>query len=382
MDEHYFQWVPNFYIILVAPPGVAGKTTTVSIGGNMLREIEDINFGPNVITWQQLVTSMANAKQLLPIGDTPIVTAEDMLNQMYYEQCAVTYISGELGNLLDPKDRDMVDALVALWDAQEGPWSKETKTQGADVINNPAISILACTTPAWIRESFPPYFIHGGLASRCIFVFADKKRKLVAYPSTQVKDRQEAEDYRKKLVEDLQDIHNMMGEFGLTPEAITWGENWYKNHWDDSVVDDHMKEVRYGGYRARKQTHLHKIAMILSAAKRSDRVVRLEDLQEANKLLDVIEPSMMKVFEHIGMSDDTRGLSEIIQATRLQHKIAKSDLFRALSHTLSLKQFDEALNAGVAAGYIRLHQAGDTLYVIYKEGQDEEFNSPAEDPQQ
>src|SRR3989304_116541 len=58
IDQKFFQWVPNFYIVLVAPPGIVSKSTTANVGMNLLRKLEEIKFGPDVITWQQLITSL------------------------------------------------------------------------------------------------------------------------------------------------------------------------------------------------------------------------------------------------------------------------------------------------------------------------------------
>jgi hypothetical protein len=77
----------------------------------------------------------------------------------------------------------MVDLLVSLWDGKQGAFEKKTKGSGSDSVENPWINLIACTTPAWIAGNFPEYMIGGGFTSRCIFVYAEKKAKLVAYPS-------------------------------------------------------------------------------------------------------------------------------------------------------------------------------------------------------
>jgi len=61
VDMGYFKWFPNFYIILVAPPGIVSKSTTAGIGMSLLRQVPDIQFGPDVITWQALVQSFAES---------------------------------------------------------------------------------------------------------------------------------------------------------------------------------------------------------------------------------------------------------------------------------------------------------------------------------
>jgi len=47
IDQGYFQWTPNFYIIFTAPPGIVSKSTTASIGMRLLREVPGIQFGPD-----------------------------------------------------------------------------------------------------------------------------------------------------------------------------------------------------------------------------------------------------------------------------------------------------------------------------------------------
>src|SRR5215203_157636 len=60
IDQAYFSWYPNLYVILVAPPGIVSKSTTADVGMSLLRQVREINFGPSVVTWQSLVKSFAD----------------------------------------------------------------------------------------------------------------------------------------------------------------------------------------------------------------------------------------------------------------------------------------------------------------------------------
>jgi hypothetical protein len=42
IDEIKFQWFPNFYIVLVAPPGIVSKTTTMGIGHDLLKLVPGV----------------------------------------------------------------------------------------------------------------------------------------------------------------------------------------------------------------------------------------------------------------------------------------------------------------------------------------------------
>src|SRR6266699_3166770 len=73
IDMRKFVWTPNFYIILVGPPGVAAKSTSISIGAKLLSRVPGLTFGPESMTWQALAeclsTSTEFVKYYLPSGE-------------------------------------------------------------------------------------------------------------------------------------------------------------------------------------------------------------------------------------------------------------------------------------------------------------------------
>ena len=40
IDQRYFQWTPNFYIVLVGPAGVAAKSTSLRSGMKLLEKLK------------------------------------------------------------------------------------------------------------------------------------------------------------------------------------------------------------------------------------------------------------------------------------------------------------------------------------------------------
>lgn len=348
IDQKYFQWIPNFYVILVAPPGIISKSTTANIGMNLLRKLKEVKFGPDVITWQALVTSLAKATVADPDPREPGV---------FYPMSAVTFCSDELGNLLNPQDRDLVDALVTLWDGKQGTFKKETKMSGSDVIENPFVNVIGCTTPAWISGNVPEYMIGGGFTSRCVFVYGDKKRQLVPYVDENVPP--EFEDMAKKLVHDLEVISMMFGQYGLAPDAREWGRAWYKHHWDNPPSG--LTGDQFGGYLARKQTHLHKLSMVVAASKSDTLLITKEDLEFAHSIVSSVEQDMPKVFSRIGQTEITRSTFEIIRMVEAQEGITQVELFKRLYRTLSYQDFIHALSGAVNSLQIRAIQDGNDM---------------------
>lgn len=349
----HFRWTPNFYIILVAPPGVVSKTTTIDIGRRLLIKVPGINLGPDALTWQSLVQSLAKATELVVLGDGT-----------KFEMSAITLYSGELGTLLDPKDRQMVDALVSLWDARDS-FDKATKTSGSDHLAFPWLNVIACTTPAWISEHMPEYMAAGGLMSRCIFLYADTKDKFVAYPQMTLP----AGWLRmgEMLVEDLAAISGLAGPFSIAPSALEWGEAWYREHWNGNGLNN---DGHYLGYRARKQTHLHKLAMIVSAAQRSTLTIELEDLVFAEQMLVALEKDSARVFANVGIAQDSRGQNELLEILRKFGGGMKKDLFKHLIKHLTWTQYERAIESCVKAGEVYTVSYGDDHFLQIRDRPD------------
>lgn len=351
IDQAYFKWYANFYICLVAPPGIVSKSTTAGIGMNLLRQVPDIHFGPDVVTWPALVSAFAEKKESFQLGDA------------WHEMCAMTLESSEFGNLLDPSDKDMVDLLVTLWDGKPGAFTKATKHSGSDTVDNPWINIIACTTPSWITGNFPEYMIGGGLTSRMIFAYAEEKSKYVAYPGLVVPENLEKQ--AAALVSDLSHIaQNLAGEIRLTPDAVRWGEAWYKRHYSQRSVT--LDLDRFGGYIARKQTHMHKLAMILSIAQGDSMLITPEHLETADVMLTDLEPDMQFVFSKIGRSDTSLCVERMIKFVQgAGGPVAYDEVLRFVhSHFPSLRDFEDVFAGCVRAGYFNVQNRGGQVVVV------------------
>lgn len=349
IDQAYFRWHANMYIVLVAPPGIVSKSTTAGIAMNLLRQVPGIKFGPDVVTWPALVSAFAES--------TEGFEYEGAIHPM----SALTLESSEFGNLLNPQDKDMVDLLVALWDGKPGAFEKKTKHSGNDSIQNPWINLIACTTPSWIAGNFPEYMIGGGFTSRCLFVYADEKAQYVAYPGLVVpKDLLEQ---REKLVEDLAHISTLAGEYKLTQAAVSWGNAWYKHHY--SVRSTNLDDDRFGGYIARKQTHIHKLAMILAASSSDSLLITDEHLIVANQMVTDLEPDMQFVFSKIGKSDTALYAERLIWFVHSKGKVPYHEAYRYVhSYFPSMRDFEDILAGCHRAGYIRMEQSGSTMMLV------------------
>ena len=348
IDQAYFKWHSNMYIVLVAPPGIVSKSTTAGIAMNLLRQVPGVKFGPDIVTWPALVSAFAEATEGFEF--------EGAMHPM----SALTLESSEFGNLLNPQDKDMVDLLVALWDGKPGKFEKKTKHSGSDSIENPWINLIACTTPSWIAGNFPEYMLGGGFTSRCVFVYASEKAKYVAYPGLQVPAN--LKEQEQKLVEDLSHIATLTGEYKLDKSAIAWGEAWYYRHC--TVRSANLDDDRFGGYVARKQTHIHKLAMILAASHSEELIITAEHLATAEQMMTDLEPDMQFVFSKIGKSDTALYAERLIWFVHSKGRVAFHEAYRYVhSYFPSMRDFEDVLAGCLRAGYIRMEQSAGAMFL-------------------
>lgn len=361
-DQYYFKWFPNHYTVLVADPGIATKTTTIGIAMDLLHQVPGVSFGPNAVTGPKLVDEFSEHME------------QFVYQNQYITQSALTIESSELGNLLDPEDRDLIDWLVDLWDAKTGTTTKGTRGQGLVSFENPFLNILACTTPRWLEGNVPEHMIGGGFTSRCVFVYADHKEKLIAYPKKSVPLN--FEQYRDKLTEDLVHISTaVVGPCELTPEAYEWGEHWYADHYANPPPA--LADNRFKGYLARKQSHLHKAAMVISAARRDDRIIGLDELITASTMLNDIERDLPRVFDKIGRSPESIQVDRFVDFIfAYPAGIAIMDAYRFIhTHFPDVRDFDSILAGIIKAGYVTF----DTGTKILKPGKRPEVSGAKKD---
>lgn len=348
-DQKRFRWTPNFFVVLVAPPGVATKSTTADVATDLLRDVPGINFGPNNITWQALTGAFAASAEHFQFEDE------------YHPMSAITLVARELGSLLDPRNSDMVNLLIELWDGAR-KYEKTTKMSGNDVVEGPWINIFGCTTPSWIANNVPSTMIGGGLMSRMIFLYAETKTKYVPY----IDEVLPADDslVRQHLVHDLEHIAaNLCGPYALAADAREWGREWYVSLWKGSAENYNDDQIM--GYVSRKQTHLHKLAMVMAAAQRDELVITLDDIVLAEAMLQDIEVDMAKVFAKVGRSETSLQTEKLLAILQKRGALRYDLAYREIHNFFpDFRDFEGVLTGLVRSGQVELQSQGEHFYIV------------------
>lgn len=350
-DELLFKWTPNFYIVFVGPPGIVTKSTTLNIGYKLLEKVPGIVFGPDSMTWHGLAKKFEDAVEYAVMNGG---TAHEVRILMSPLTCSIS----ELGTFLKPDDKALISFLTDVWDGKERPFAHDTGYSGKIKVENPWLNVIGATTPEWLQDNFPVSMLQQGIGSRIVFVYGETKRHLTAYPSRAQKLRTlDWADTEKKLIEDLVAISKLIGPVELTDEAYKWGEDWYQKL-NNSGRTQQMASSRYSGYFARKQTHLHKLAMVLCAAQRDTLLIEREDLEMADKILETTEHSMIKVFESVGLVDDAKHIAELVAFVRIYKWITIQKLYQLCFNIMTEKDFKHAVKIAVEGDLLQVEQRG------------------------
>lgn len=355
LDELVFELTPNFYIVLCGPPGVL-KSSAISQGMALLRQVTGINFGPDNFSWQALIDVMENSRFDMAMADGT-----------FLPMSCIQLCPSELGTMLNMQEGQMIDVMVDLWDGHKRPWTKATRVQKSNAVENPWINLITATTPDWIAGNFNETVLGGGFISRCIFVYAEEDQHIRGLPSLYAESTKK-KDLESKLVADLQEMAaTMRGEFRYTAEAGEWYDKiWYPAHKKESR--DKSAFLQMTGFLARKPGHVLKLAMILSASRDSSRVIQLADFQRAVQIIGELEKDMPKAFSklRLGHSHGPMAFSyPLLARVATSGGLPLAQLFREMfvAYRMSKRDFEAIIQSAVEAQEIHLRTKGGVPYI-------------------
>lgn len=268
---------PNLYVALVGDPGI-GKTQATKptsqflsywkkgkneksffdpnefdVVGKILDERQSlIQVAPNATTYEALCRSMSRSIAShhfppLPNGNIPTP----------YPHSSLCFTLEEFASLVRKHSEDVINFLLQAYDC--GSYSYETLSRGKDFIKNPCLSLLAGTTFDFLRKVFggQDSLLGGGIASRMIFVVADKPRFRAPFPIPL------SEEQRKSgliVLDHIKKLTKVYGRLDFGAEAIEYFTKWWKEEEEGTRINNSPK---LKDYYARKNITVIKLAMIL-----------------------------------------------------------------------------------------------------------------------
>lgn len=327
---------PNLYVVLVAEPGIARKSQSISYGVDILNEV------PSVITSADAITKEALLQDL-----ESSAVDEQMPDGTMFRHSSLSIISREFESFLGQKSENtkMLVLLTDLYDCQEIPWKYRTKNSGTNTIPSVYLNILGATTPESLASCLPSSAIGGGLTSRIIFVWSSAKTKKIPFPEI----TPELRELRTALIHDLTIISRIVGNYKFKPDAMEFWKNWYLQY-DETSNHRICKDPAFNGWYSRKPMFVNKLSQILAACSHSELLIGQENILQALALLEEAEKAMGQTFCAIGKSNVASEVDLVMSIIRQYQRISEKQLMQMIWRDVDSQKFDVVIQTILKTG--------------------------------
>lgn len=356
---------PNLYIVLVGPPA-SRKNTAIGPGERMLQEL-GIAVSAQATTPEALIRRLRKEGEKVTISEETIITAQD---------ASMTIISKEFTVFIGIRNLQLISYLCEWYDC-ESNWTYDTKNQGTDIVKNVWVNLLAGTTPTALKDSLPRESVGMGLTSRIVFVYEEDKANVIMFsPAVDVWDDElgkarklddskhdEWAVLREDLIHDLAQIKMMEGVFIPTKGYHKAYYEWRKPHEENLPHKGTMLE----NYSNRKQTHVRKISMIMSASRGNDMKLEKIDFVRALAALDKVEQKMSNAFSGIGKSDVAETTNAVMMLMAKRKTITFSELQKVFWNDADRVTLEKIVQTCEAMKWCRREFKGNETYIYYIE---------------
>ncbi len=339
---------PNMYVVLVGPAGRARKGTAMSPAQKLLEDLE-VKMAAESMTRESLIKALSETSESYQDTDGRIIF-----------HSSLTIFSPELVVFLGHNNHNLLMDLTDWYDCRSR-WTYRTKNMGTDEITGVFVNLLGATTPELIRSSLPLDAIGGGLTSRIVFVYEERKGKIVPAPMLSDRERELHEMLRR----DLERIYLLRGEFKVTQGFFDRWVEWYTAQENNPPFNDD----RFAGYIERRPNHIMKLSMILCASRSNDMIVDECDIDRAIKILSLTERKMTKTFSGVGKSQSADVINRVMTEIALRKEISFADLVEMFYHDADMRTMKGIVETLESMHFItRIHKPeGDLLKYRAKE---------------
>ncbi len=334
-------YYPNIYCVLVSEPGVARKTQAIKFGCEFLETIPDIKTSSDSATKEAMTDDIDSS-----------ALDELMEDGSQLRHSSLNIISKEFESFLGQKKENtrMLTALTDLFDCPN-EWSSRTKHSGSSKIIKPWVNLLAATTPDSLASSLPASAVGGGLTSRILFIWADRKKKASAIPALT-----EAELQLKKNLElDLYQISRLRGEYVMSAKCRNNWIDWYNSYNEDEEgsVNRACTDKSFSGWYSRKPTYILKVAMLCAAAEDNKLVIEWKHIEKSISEILEVEKTMGNAFKAIGKSEISAEVDTVYQLVKNYRRISEKQLMSIVWRDMDSNKFDNVIDTLLKTGKVK-----------------------------
>lgn len=263
----------NMYVILCAESGVTRKSTAIRNATKLARPfLRDHNIS--------LMESRTTPEALeFVLHNTSV--------ELGYAHLAISV--SELVSFLGKEKyaRSMPGLLTDLYDSPTERRGGGTKSGGQILMLSVYVSFMGASTPSWLVRQVNPDVVEGGFTSRCLFVWSERPKRLIPWPSGLNEVSREI-----ALQEDMKNMREQaetVGSITVSPPALDYFKTWY-------VKRDRSRDAFRSSFEAREDAHVLRIAGFLSINDNAW-LINVNHIRTAISIVDEVKHNGAKLFE-------------------------------------------------------------------------------------
>lgn len=326
---------PNLFVLLVSPPGV-GKSIVINAVRDFWACTAGLTIAPASTTRSGLINFMVDHKR---------VEASIPLPKLIH---SVLFASGEFIDLVPQYDNAWLGMLHSLYDCAKVV-DDVTIAHGNRKLEHTHMVLIAGTQPKFLDSLLPEEAYGMGFFSRLILVYAGEKQYVDLFSHVE-----KSATLKSYLEEDLKTIASLRKDFHMDPAAI---ETWQKiAPTGFPPIPEHSKLQHYN---TRRELHILKIAMCISAARSDDLKITVDDLEQAMELLFETEKLMPQIFQEMSTKGYADANEEVwnyamqVWMTNGRKPVSESQLHRFMLGRMPNNQIKPTLELLISANHLK-----------------------------
>jgi hypothetical protein len=359
----YDKLYPNFYIILVSPPGIAKKGTVMNKGVNLLLKCCDHIKDPNMrlakkfkiirnkSTMEKMANMMLPEKKMYPLfaaGNKPLL--DESGKRVFYHPTSESFIIlPELENMLGRQEynRGMTGFLMDIYDTLD-EWDVSTMSRGTEKLKNLCTTILGGTTPMGLKKSVSEVALEDGFLCRSTLIFQARSTRRYSMPKI-VTGGPTPKDMEERLAFIAEYART---EYILSPEAMKFYDKWYNN-----FMDELENKAEHAYAFSRKDIQVLKLALIIKASQYDlDKTISIEDIKDAINIMEKTSLSYSTLFSSV---DGNAFMSKIDKVADYIRRRKSTTRGKILSNCrVTADEAGSAINNLLQAGSIAVYRDG------------------------
>jgi hypothetical protein len=342
---------PNLFIICVGPAGI-GKSLAVEEARRLILSVRDeaapeVRLPNGLKEKPPLIKTCANSTNFSSI-------IEEMSRSIKHSKITVngkprpyafthfSFVEDELSALWRKQEGgEIVKMLLKLYDCKD--YTYQTRMHQQEKIVNPYSSLLCSTTPSFLAEAHGSGIFDDGFSSRCCWLFEGKARRYVA----------RLELYNQQQLEQMDVLRNRLRQLaklsGQVIEPPDVREFVDKNYHEKIVPGLETSAGPMRDYYARKQAHIHKLAMCIHFSDSDSMELTIPDYELAIKMFDAIENKMRVGLNMFGRNKLASVANQVFEFIK-NHKSGTSwaEVLLQFTNDVAVKELQEILDVLLA----------------------------------